>query len=126
KLRWTERRGNTSSLRFSSLRIHCEPMRQTLQWTWVVALTVLLGTRLARAESPTNSPVASASLQESDVCVHRLREIYDEASRLEEKTPPEQMALVDCVRSRVLKIKGLLELTEEAQKGIQKALRAAE
>ena len=58
--------------------------------------------------------------------MHRLREIYDEASRLEEKTPPEQAALADCVHSRALKIKGLLELTEEAQRDTQKAIRAAD
>ena len=78
----------------------------------------------ARAESPTNSP--ATPLQQSDACVRRLHEIYDEASRLEEKTPPEQVALADCVRSRVLKIKGLLDLTEGTQKDIQKAVRAAE
>jgi len=38
----------------------------------------------------------------------------------------EQSALADCVRSRVLKIKGLLELMEGTQKDIQKAVRAAE
>jgi hypothetical protein len=99
-------------------------MRQRLQWTRVVALAILFSNRLTWAESPTNNP--AAPLQQSDACVRRLHEIYDEASRLEEKTMPDQAALVDCVRSRVLKIKGLLELTEEAQKGIQEAIWAAE
>jgi hypothetical protein len=99
-------------------------MRQRLQWTWAVALAILLTYRLARAESPTNSP--ATPLQQSDACVRRLHEIYDEAARLEEKTPPEQEALADCVRSRVLKIKGLLELMEETQKDIQIAVRAAQ
>ena len=44
----------------------------------------------------------------------------------ESTTPPEQAALSDCVRSRVLKIKGLLNLSEETQKDIQKAVRAAQ
>ena len=99
-------------------------MRQRLQWTRVVALVILFSHRPAQAQSPTNSPVTP--LQESDACVRRLREIDDEVSRLEEKTPTEQTALVECVQSRVLKIKGLLELTEEAQKGIEEAVRAAE
>jgi len=99
-------------------------MRQRLQWTRVVALAILFGNRLTWAESPTNNPVAP--LQQSDACVRRLHEIDDEVSRLEEKTPPDQAALVDCVRSLALKIKGLIELTEEAQKGIQKAAQAAE
>jgi hypothetical protein len=90
----------------------------------MVALAVLLSNPPIRAESSTNSP--ATPLQQSDVCVQRLHEIYDEASRLEEKTPPDQLALADCVYSRVLKIKGLLELTEDAQKDIQKAMRTAE
>ncbi len=99
-------------------------MRQRLQWMCVVALAILLAYRLTRAESPTNGP--ATPLQQSDACARRLHAIYDEAARLEEKTPPEQAALADCVRSRVLKIKGLLELTEETQKDIQKAVRAAQ
>jgi hypothetical protein len=90
----------------------------------MLALAIWLAQPSAQAESPTNSP--ATPLQQADACVHRLREIYDEAARLEERTPVEQAALVDCVRSRVLKIKGLLELVERTQKDIQKAVRAAE
>lgn len=99
-------------------------MRQRLQWAGTVAFAILLASLTVRAESPTNNP--ATPLQQSDACLRRLREIYDEASRLEEKTPVEQAVLVDCVRSRVLKIKGLLELMEGTQKDIQLAVRAAE
>jgi hypothetical protein len=91
---------------------------------WMVALAILFTYRLARAEPPTNSP--AMPLQQSDACARRLHEIYDEAARLEEKTPPEQAALADCVHSRLLKIKGLLDLTEETRKDIQKAVSAAQ
>ncbi|HXI83622.1 MAG TPA: hypothetical protein VNL17_05975 [Verrucomicrobiae bacterium] len=99
-------------------------MWQRFQRTWVVAVAILLAHRLVWAESPSNS--LPAPLQQSDACVRRLHEIYDGAVRLEEKTSPEQAALADCVRSRALKIKGLLDLTEATQKDIQKAVRAAE
>jgi hypothetical protein len=99
-------------------------MRQRLQWVCVVALVILLARRQARAESPTNS--LATSLQQSDDCVRRLHEIYDEVTRLEGRTPPDQVALADCIHSRVLKITGLLDLTEEARKDIQRAVRAAE
>ncbi len=99
-------------------------MRQRLQWVGTVALAILLACLTTRAESPTNNP--ATPLQQSDACLRRLREIYDEASRLEEKTPPDQAALADCLRSRVLKIKGLFELMEVTQKDIQLAVRAAE
>jgi hypothetical protein len=99
-------------------------MRQRFQLVGMVALAILLVHRPARAESPTNSP--ATALQQSEACMRRLREIYDAAARLEEKTPPEQAVLADCVRSRALKIKGLLELMEETQQDIQKAVRAAE
>src|ERR1017187_5309758 len=123
KLPSTRRWGDTSSLRFLSRRLHCEPMRQRLQWTWMVALAILFTHRPVRAESPANSP--SMPVQQSDACARRLHEIYDEAARLEEKTPPEQAALADCVRSRALKIKGLLALMEETQKDIRQAVQAA-
>jgi hypothetical protein len=99
-------------------------MRQRLQRVCVVALAILLAHRLAQAEPLTNVP--ATPLQQSDDCVLRLHEVYDEATRLEGRTPQEQAALADCVRSRVLKIKGLLDLTEETRKDIQKAVRAAE
>src|ERR1039458_6567686 len=124
KLPSTRRWGDTSSLRFLSRRLHCEPMRQRLQWTWMVALAILFTHRPVRAESPANSP--SMPVQQSDACARRLHEIYDEAARLEEKTPPEQAALADCVRSRALKIKGLLALMEETQKDIRQAVQAAQ
>ena len=116
--------GDTGGLRFSSRRLHCEPMRLRLQRTWVVALAILLAHSLARAESFTNDP--ATPLQQSDACLRRLHTIYDAAARLEEKTPTEQAALSDCVRSRVLKIKGLLNLSEGTQKDIQKAVRAGQ
>jgi hypothetical protein len=99
-------------------------MRQRLQRVCVVALAILIAQRSVRAESPTNSP--ATPLQQSETCVRRLHEIDDEATRLEGRTPQEQAALADCIHSRVLKIKGLLELTEETRRDIQKAVRAAE
>jgi hypothetical protein len=90
----------------------------------MVALAILFTHRPVRAESPANSP--SMPVQQSDACARRLHEIYDEAARLEEKTPPEQAALADCVRSRALKIKGLLALMEETQKDIRQAVQAAQ
>ncbi len=99
-------------------------MWQRLQRTWVVAVAILFAHPLAWAESPSNG--LPAPLQQSNACVRRLHEIYDEAARLEEKTSPEEAALADCVRSRALKIKGLLDLTEATQKDIQKAVRAAQ
>ena len=87
----------------------------------MIALAILLGN--AHAESPTND--FSALLQQSDTCLHRLHEIDEAATKLEQAIPPEQTALVDCIHSRELKIKGLLELTTDAQKNIQKAIREA-
>ena len=91
---------------------------------WVVALMIPFSHELAQGEPLTNN--SATPLQQSEECVRRLHEIHDEAARLEGRTPLEQAALADCIRSRVLKITGLLELTEETRKDIQKAVRAAE
>jgi hypothetical protein len=106
-------------------------MRQTLRLAPVIALAMVLGgglapirAGLARAESSTNN--LSAIVRDVDTCARRLHEIHGEAVRLEEKAPPEQAALIDCIRSRELRIKGLLELTESARKNIQKALKGDE
>ena len=115
-------------LRFSAVPLHCGFMRQTLRLAPMIALAMVLGggpapirSGLARAESSTND--LSAIEREADTCARRLHEIHGEAVRLEEKAPKEQTALIDCIRSRELKIKGLLELTESARKNIDKALR---
>jgi hypothetical protein len=106
-------------------------MRQTLRSAPVIALAIVLGgglapirLGLARAESSTND--LSAIVRDVDTCARRLHEIHSEAVKLEEKAPPEQAALIDCIRSRELKIKGLLELTENARKNIQKAIKRDE
>ena len=94
----------------------------------MIALAVVLGHQLAHAQSSTNN--VTATVKDADACVLRLREIRDEAVKLEEAAPPDQMELVDCIHSRVLKIKGLLELTLGAQTDLHKAVmsdgRAAE
>lgn len=99
-------------------------MRQTLQLAWVLALAIMAGDRLANAQLSTNDP--AALVLEASTCARRLHELYDEAAKIEDKTSPDQPALMDCIHSRVLKIKGLLELTEIAQKDIQKALKRDE
>jgi hypothetical protein len=90
----------------------------------MIALAVLLGHRLACAQSSTND--IAAAVKDADACVLRLQEIRDEAVKLEEAVPPDQVALVDCVHSRVLKVKGLLELTLGAQKNLHKAVKSDE
>lgn len=99
-------------------------MRQTLPLAWVIALVIMAGDRLASAQSSTNDP--AALVLEANTCARRLHEVYGEAARIDDKTPPDQPELIDCIHSRVLKIKGLLELTEIAQKDIQKALKRDE
>ena len=99
-------------------------MRHRLPLAWVAALAFLLGNGLVYAQSPTNNPVTL--LQQSDAWVRRLREIYGEVVRLEEQAPADQTMMVDCIRSRVLKIKGLLELAEDTRKDIQLAVGATE
>jgi hypothetical protein len=113
-------------------------MRQTFRLVPVIALAMVLGGGLApirsglaplgsgqaRAESSTND--LAAMVRDVDTCAHRLHEIHGEAVKLEDVVPKEQAALIDCIRSRELKIKGLLELTENARKNIQKALKRDE
>jgi hypothetical protein len=79
----------------------------------MIALAVVLGHGQARGQSSTND--VTTTVKDADACVLRLHAIHDEAVRLEEATPPDQVALVDCIHSRVLKITGLLELTLGAQ-----------
>jgi hypothetical protein len=83
---------------------------------------VLFGGGLAPAQSTTNDP--AAMVRDTAACVQRLHEIYNEAAKLEESVAPDQVALVDCIHSRVLRIKGLLEMTEVTKTSIQKAVRA--
>jgi hypothetical protein len=101
--------------------LHCDAVRQRLQMAWVIVFGVLFGGGLARAQSTTNDP--AAVVRDTDACAQRLHEIYDEAAKLEAKVTPDQVALVDCIHSRVLKIKGLLEMTAIAKTSIQKALK---
>ncbi len=86
----------------------------------MIVLAAVLGHQMAHAESSTND--IAAAVKEADACVLRLQAIHDEALKLEEAAPPDQAALVDCIHSRVLKIKGLLELTLGAQKDLHKAV----
>jgi hypothetical protein len=106
-------------------------MRQTLWLASAITFAIVLGggpvpigSGQARAESSTND--LSAMAREVDTCARRLREIHGKVVRLEEKAPPEQAALIDCIRSRELRIKGLLELIESARKDIQKSLKGDE
>jgi hypothetical protein len=82
----------------------------------MIALAVVLGQRAADAQSSTND--VGAMVKDADACVLRLQEIRDEAVKLEEAAPADQVELVDCIHSRVLKIKGLVELASNAQKGL--------
>jgi hypothetical protein len=88
---------------------------------WVIVFGVLFGGGLVRAQSATNDP--AAVIRDTDACAQRLHEIYDEATKLEGNVAPDQVALVDCIHSRALRIKGLLEMTETARTSIRKALR---
>jgi len=99
-------------------------MRRTRELAWIVALGVVLGHGPAYAESSTND--ITATVKDADACVLRLQEIRDEAVKLEEGAPSGQVELVDCIHSRVLKIKGLLELTLSAQKGLHKVIKTDE
>jgi hypothetical protein len=90
----------------------------------MIGLAMVLGHRLACAQLSTNDVTTAA--KDADTCVLRLQEIRDEAVKLEEAAPPDQVALVDCVHSRVLKVKGLLELTLGAQKNLHKAVKSDE
>jgi hypothetical protein len=89
-----------------------------------IALAVVLGHQMVWAESSTNDIAAAA--KDADACVLRLQEIRDEAVKLEEAAPVNQVELVDCVHSRVLKIKGLLELSLSAQASLRKVIKTDE
>ena len=99
-------------------------MRQTFRLAPVIALAMVFSGVTAPAQSSTNG--FSAIVREVDTCARRLQEIHGQAVKLEGLAPPEQAALIDCIRSRELKIKGLLELTENARKNIQKAVKGDE
>jgi hypothetical protein len=87
----------------------------------MIALAVVLGHRLACAQLSTND--IAAAVKGADACALRLQEIRDEAVKLEGAAPADQVGLVDCIHSRVLKIKGLLELTLGAQKSLHKVIK---
>jgi hypothetical protein len=108
-------------LRFPWTPLHCGLMQRRLQLAWVVILALTLGDRSVLAQSATNDP--AAMVREADASVRRLREICGEAARLEEIAPPEQEVLVDCIHSRVMRIKGLVEVAESAQAEIHKAFK---
>ena len=99
-------------------------MRKLFHLAFVIVLAIVPDIRQALAQSSTNDP--AAMLREAVACARRLHEIYDGATKLEEKTPPEQAALLDCVHSRVLKINGLLDMTENVLTNMQKAIKADE
>ena len=84
-------------------------------------LALTLGDWSVFAQSATNGPVAL--VREADACAQRLHEIYAEAAKLEEVAPPDQVVLVDCIHSRVTKIKGLVDMAESAQVEIRKAFK---
>lgn len=88
---------------------------------WAIALAVGLGNWPAEAQLSTND--IAAATKDADARVLRLQEIRDEAVKLEEAAPAGQLEFVDCIHSRVLKIKGLLQLTLSAQKSIHKLIR---
>jgi hypothetical protein len=90
----------------------------------MIGLGVVLGHQVAHAQLSTND--IAAAVKDADACVLRLQAIRDEAVKLEEVAPPDQVALVDCIHSRVLKIKGLVELTLGAQKNLYKAVKSDE
>jgi hypothetical protein len=102
--------------------LHYSLVRQSLQMAWVITCGVLLSGGPARAQSATNDP--AAMVRDTVACLQHLHEIYDQVTKLEESVAPDQVALVDCIHSRALKIKGLLEMTEITRTSIQKALRA--
>ncbi len=99
-------------------------MRRTRRLAGMIALAMVLGHQVASAQLSTND--IAAAVKDADACVLRLQAIRDEAVKLEEAAPPDQVAFVDCIHSRVLKIKGLLELTLGAQKNLHKAVKSDE
>jgi len=104
--------------------LHCGFMRKLFQLAGVIALVSVLEARQALAQSSTNDP--AAMFREAVASARRLHEIFDGATKLEEKTPPEQAALLDCVHSRTLKIIGLVDMTETVLTNMQKAIKADE
>jgi len=109
-------------LRFCPSPLHCGIMRGTRQFAWMTVLVVVLGHGLARGQSSTND--VTTTVRDADACVRRLQGMHDEAVKLEAATPPDQIGLVDCLHSRVLKITGLLELTLDAQQDFHTAARS--
>lgn len=99
-------------------------MRRTRQLAGLMALMMVFGQRVADGQSVTNG--ITVMVRDADACVARLQVIRDEAVKLEEAVPVDQVELVDCIHSRVLKIKGLLELALGAQTGLHKEIRTDE
>jgi hypothetical protein len=91
---------------------------------WMIALLAVFGCRLTYAQSSSNDVLGT--VRDVDACVQRLQEIRDEVVKLEEAAPPNQVELVDCIHSRVLKIKGLVELALGAQHSIYRAVKTDE
>jgi hypothetical protein len=108
-------------LRFFMAPLHCGTMRTTRQLAWTIVLVVVLGHRLACAQLSSNDIVAAT--KDADACILRLQEIRDEAVKLEEGAPADQVELVDCVHSRVLEIKGLLGLSLSAQRNLRRVIK---
>lgn len=108
-------------LRFFMAPLHCGTMRRTRQLAWTIALVVVLGHRLACAQLSSNDIVAAT--KDADACVLRLQEIRDKAVKLEGAAPADQVELIDCIHSRVLKIKGLLDLSLSAQRNLRRVVK---
>jgi len=86
----------------------------------VIFALALGGWRVA-AQTATND--ITVVMQEARACTERLRQIYGEAAKLEEITPIEQPELLDCIHSRMVKIKGLVEMADTADLEIRKAFK---
>jgi hypothetical protein len=96
-------------------------MRRTRRWLGTIAVAVTLGNRPAHAQLSSNAIAAASKIV--DARVRRVQQIQDEVVKLEEAAPADRVDLVDCIHSRVLKIKGLLELTFGAQQSIHEMVR---
>ncbi|MGA2605185.1 MAG: hypothetical protein ABSG14_13235 [Verrucomicrobiia bacterium] len=99
-------------------------MRRTHALAWMIALALVLGHRLACAQSSAHD--IAATVKDADARVLRLQGIRDEAVKLEGAAPSDQVELVDCIHSRVLRIDSLLELTLGAQKSLHKVIKTDE
>jgi len=87
---------------------------------------VLLGVMLVHGSdgAPLSTNDIAATVKDADAHVARMQAVRDEAAKLEDAAPTNQIELVDCIRSRVLKIEGLLDLTRGAQKDLHLAVKS--